>query len=313
MSECSPQEVYAPPGRSHLLIVSKYIVWYAVIAFAGWVFECILNVVREGAWENRGFLFGPSCPIYGVGAVLFLIAYDNAYVASGAFPLWAVFLTAMIGSAVLEYLTSVAMEKLFGARWWDYSNMPLNINGRVCLPASLLFGAAGVATAVLLVPLTHAAYELIPDPVWEIAAIVIVAVVAVDATLAFSALTELLQKVEAAADAFDKTMEANVATAQASRRKVAGAARSSMERATFSFRLLNTLTFGRVTSKLPARKDKIEPAASDFVEQLNARQRRVLASIKGFSNAKASKLGEAGRKAIHAARAKVAEKARSKR
>lgn len=295
------------------MIVSKYIVWYAVIAFAGWVFECILNVVREGAWENRGFLFGPSCPIYGVGAVIFLIAYDNAYVASGAFPLWAVFLTAMFGSAVLEYLTSVAMEKLFGARWWDYSNMPLNLNGRICLPASLLFGAAGVATAALLVPLTHAACELIPDPAWEIAAIAIVAVVSVDATLAFSALTELLQKVEAAADAFDKTMEANVATAQASRRKMAGAARSGMERATFSFRLLNALTFGRITSKLPARKDEIEPAARDFVEQLSSRQRRVLASIKGFSNAKASKLGEAGRKAIHAARAKVAERARSKR
>ncbi len=295
------------------MIVSKYIVWYAVIAFAGWVFECILNVVREGAWENRGFLFGPSCPIYGVGAVIFLIAYDNAFVASGAFPLWAVFLTAMFGSAVLEYLTSVAMEKLFGARWWDYSNMPLNLNGRICLPASLLFGAAGVATAVLLVPLSHAAYELIPDPAWEIAAIAIVAVVSVDATLAFSALTELLQKVEAAADAFDKTMEANVATAQASRRKVAGAARSGMERATFSFRLLNTLTFGRITSKLPARKDEIEPAARDFVEQLSSRQRRVLASIKGFSNAKASKLGEAGRKAIHAARAKMAERARPKR
>lgn len=295
------------------MIISKYIVWYAVFAFAGWVFECILNVVREGAWENRGFLFGPSCPIYGVGVVIYLIAYDNSYVASGMFPLWAVFLTAMFGSAVLEYLTSVAMEKLFGARWWDYSNMPLNINGRVCLPASLLFGAAGVATAVLLVPFAHAAYELVPDPAWEAAAIIIVAVFSVDATLAFSALTELLQKVEAAADAFDKTMEANVATAQASGRKVAGAARNGVERATFSFRLLNALTFGRVTSKLPARKEEIEPAANEFVGQLDSRQRRVLASIKGFSNAKASKLGAAGRKAMHAARAKIAARARSKR
>lgn len=290
------------------MIISQYIVWYAVFAFFGWVFECILNVVREGAWENRGFLYGPSCPIYGVGVVIYLIAYDNAYVASGAFPLWAVFLSAMLGSAVLEYATSVAMERIFGARWWDYSNMPLNINGRVCLPASLLFGAGGAATAVLLVPATHAVAAVVPSYAWELAALSIVAIFSVDATLAFSALTELLKKVEAAADAFDKTMEANVDRAQEGGRKVAGAAKSGMERATFTFHLLNALTFGRVTSKLPARKQHVDPAANEFVGQLDSRQRRVLASIKGFSNSKASKLGAAGRRAMHAARAKLASR-----
>ena len=294
------------------MIISQYIVVYAIFAFAGWIFECVLNVVREGAWENRGFLFGPSCPIYGVGAVSYLIAFDNQAVTSGAFPLWGVFLTAMLGSAVLEYATSVAMEKIFHARWWDYSNMPLNINGRVCLPASVLFGIGGVATATLLVPLFHAAQAAVPPLAWEAVAVAIVAIFSIDATLSFSALTELLQKVEAATVEFDRAMETGVANAHEQRRRVASAIEGGIGRASVTFRLFNILTFGRITSKLPPAKRTVPPQAQEFVSGLSARQKRVFASIKGFSNSKAQALGDAGRNALHNLNARIAERKRDK-
>ena len=56
---------------------------------------------------------------------------------------WQVFLASATGSAVLEYSTSWVLEKLFHARWWDYSNIPLNLNGRICLPFALCFGTVG--------------------------------------------------------------------------------------------------------------------------------------------------------------------------
>ncbi len=295
------------------MIISQYIVVYAIFAFAGWVFECILNVVREGTWENRGVLFGPSCPIYGVGVVGYLIAFDNQAVASGAFPLWGVFLAAAFGSAALEYATSVAMEKIFHARWWDYSNMPLNINGRVCLPASVLFGIGGVATAALLVPLFHAAQAAVPALAWEAAAVAIVAIFSVDATLSFSALTELLQKVEATAGEFDRAMETGVANAQEQRRRVTSAIEDGIGRASMAFRLFNVLTFGRMTSKLPSARRTAPPQAQEFVSGLSARQKRVFASIKGFSNSKAQALGDAGRNALHGLNAKIAERKRDKK
>jgi uncharacterized membrane protein len=122
-------------------------VWFTAASLAGWLFESLYAIVRTGHWERRGFLYGPCCPIYGVGLVAAILLFDRPEVVSGDLPPWAVFVLSMCGSAVLEYTVSVAFENLFGAVWWDYSDMPLNLNGRICLPASLLFGLAGVVVA----------------------------------------------------------------------------------------------------------------------------------------------------------------------
>ncbi|MEG1551181.1 MAG: putative ABC transporter permease, partial [Oscillospiraceae bacterium] len=88
-----------------------------------------------GYFINRGFLNGPFCPIYGFGAILTLWGLQsvNGSVAS-------VFIGGMIITSSLEYITSFAMEKLFHSKWWDYSDKKYNINGRVCLLNSTLFG-----------------------------------------------------------------------------------------------------------------------------------------------------------------------------
>ncbi len=282
------------------MIICQYVCWYALFALLGWLFECVLNVVREGAWENRGFLFGPSCPIYGVGVVIFLFAFDRPIVADGTLPLWGVFLVSMIFSSVLEYATSVVMERLFHTRWWDYSNMPLNVNGRICLPAALLFGAGGVGTVVALIPFTHYVESIVPAAVFELAALAITVLITIDATLSFSALTELLQKVEAAAENFDKKMGGNVKTLQQESHAVADRLITPLNSARLKFELANTFTFGRVTSVLPANKQDATEQMREFLSGLTARQRRVMASIKGFSGKRATSLGYSARKALHA-------------
>lgn len=115
--------------------MSDVFLYLIIYSFLGWCCECVYCSFGEGEWINRGFLTGPFCPIYGFGAVATLLLLQ--YLPSRAF---AVFFGGMLITSILEYLTSWLMEKLFNARWWDYSEEPFNLHGRVCLLNSVLFG-----------------------------------------------------------------------------------------------------------------------------------------------------------------------------
>lgn len=192
-------------------MISPYIVWFAAFSLLGWVFECVYAVVTTRHWESRGFLFGPLCPIYGVGGTAALVLFGMPAVADAGLPLWAVFLLCMAGSAVLEYVVSFVLEKAFGAVWWDYSNLPLNLNGRICLPASLLFGVAGVLIVSFVLPFTQWAVGVVPPVAMDIAAFAIVALVAADTALTVVALTDLMDKVNRMDDEVNQRMESIVA------------------------------------------------------------------------------------------------------
>lgn len=111
---------------------------FMIYSCAGWVFEEIVGIVLNHKISNRGFLIGPICPIYGFGALLI------SFVLGDAQNIVAIFCVSMVGSVLLEYLTSYLMEKLFHARWWDYQHSPFNLNGRICLSAALMFGLFGI-------------------------------------------------------------------------------------------------------------------------------------------------------------------------
>ena len=76
------------------MIVSHYFNLFMLFSFIGWVYECTYCTVREKRWQNRGFLFGPICPIYGIAVVGALILFQMVPAATGEvpFPLWQVFL-----------------------------------------------------------------------------------------------------------------------------------------------------------------------------------------------------------------------------
>jgi uncharacterized membrane protein len=113
----------------------------------GWLYESILcSIFGERRFINRGFLLGPYCPIYGTGAILcWLVLRDNNNI-------FEVFVIAAILCCVLEYITSFCMEKVFQARWWDYSNMPFQLHGRICLYGGIIFGVGIVVVNFFIQP-----------------------------------------------------------------------------------------------------------------------------------------------------------------
>lgn len=177
--------------------LSKHIIIFFFFSFLGWVWESIYCTLRNLKWQARGFLYGPICPIYGFGALggVCLVEFTQA---SGLAPAWwQVFIISVIGSAILEYLTSWGLEKLFHAYWWDYSNVPLNLNGRISLPTSLGFGVAGLLIFYVLAPVTQNAIAQIPDFAAEIAAMLLIAIISVDTTLTVSALSVFDERISA--------------------------------------------------------------------------------------------------------------------
>ena len=108
--------------------IKLYILIFFIYATAGWIMESTMISIQNKKFVNRGFLIGPVCPIYGYGVVLvsvLLKKYQNDLIIT--------FFMSIIICGILEYFTSFFMEKIFNARWWDYSKRKFNINGRVCL------------------------------------------------------------------------------------------------------------------------------------------------------------------------------------
>ncbi len=118
---------------------AAFVIKFIIFGFCGWLWESVLYTILSGKPDNRGFLYGPICPIYGFGANIAAALFGS--LVGNPFKL---FFVCMISSAALEYITSFVLEKFFGARWWDYSTIPLNIHGRICLSCSIAFGLAGV-------------------------------------------------------------------------------------------------------------------------------------------------------------------------
>lgn len=125
-----------------------YFFLFFLYSILGWIVETTYVTIIDKKFINRGFLIGPYLPIYGSSSII-MIFYLNQYKNN---PL-TVFLLAMFVCTFLEYITSYIMEKIFKARWWNYTNQKFNINGRVCLKNSLLFGILSLFLIYLINPL----------------------------------------------------------------------------------------------------------------------------------------------------------------
>lgn len=187
------------------MVVSKYFIWFILFSFMGWVYETIYCTLNKHQWQNRGFLFGPICPIYGVGAVAASIVCSG--VALPKMSNLKIFLVCFFGSIILEYATSWVLEKLFHAIWWDYSKVKFNIHGRVCLPASIGFGLAGLLVVHVILPFAQHATGFLPPLAMEVLALLLMAVFAADTALTVSALTSLTQNLQAIEAQVNKQME----------------------------------------------------------------------------------------------------------
>lgn len=120
----------------NIKIIFILFIFYSMI---GWIIEVLDQFYRKKRFINRGFLIGPYCPVHGIGAllmVLLLSGITDSYII--------LFFSTSLICTILEYITSFLLEKIFKARWWDYSCYKFNLNGRVCLQNSIFFGIAGV-------------------------------------------------------------------------------------------------------------------------------------------------------------------------
>ena len=131
-------------------IFFTYFILFLIYSFLGWTIEVIVTFYKDKKFVNRGFLLGPYCPIYGFSSIV-MILYLNRYCDSFI----TVFLLAVVVCSIIEYLVSYLMEKLFNARWWDYSNRKFNINGRVCLENSIWFGLLGTLLIYVVNPFLY--------------------------------------------------------------------------------------------------------------------------------------------------------------
>lgn len=130
---------------------------FLIGAVIGWSYEVILHLVRDGVLVNRGMLHGPWLPIYGIGCVL-IVALKQW---TGGKPV-TYFITCFFASAVLEYGTSWLMETIYHTRWWDYSRLPLNLNGRIYLKGLLGFALTGCLFVYVLLPASKKLYCKLP-------------------------------------------------------------------------------------------------------------------------------------------------------
>lgn len=151
---------------------------FIIYAFLGWIVEIINNVVVFKKFVNRGFLIGPYCPIYGVGgliATIFLTKYKESIIV--------LFVMSMFLFALLEYFTSYLMEKLFKARWWDYTDYRFNINGRICLETLIPFGLLGCFAIYVVNPIIFSIFNMTNIVVLRIIALVIFIIFIIDFTV----------------------------------------------------------------------------------------------------------------------------------
>lgn len=194
--------------------VSKYFVYFIIYSFFGWIYETIYCTIKKSQWDNRGFLYGPICPIYGVGGVLITIISDmlSGGITQYAYTWQQVFLVSFFGSIVLEYVTSWGLEKLFHAYWWDYSNIPFNIKGRVCLPCSIAFGGAGLLVVYVIAPFVRNLTAGIGPMGYEVLGLVCMSLISVDTTLTVASLTRFEKIVSAMEENINIHMEQFVET-----------------------------------------------------------------------------------------------------
>lgn len=203
------------------MVVSLYFICFIIFSFLGWVYESIYCTLRTHHWDNRGFLFGAVCPIYGAGAIIATLVF-NVIFKNNETSIWHIFVISMLGSAILEYTTSYVLEKLFHAVWWDYSSMPFNINGRVCLPASIGFGIAGIFVVKYLSPFVFGIFTNVSPLIIEIIAMILIAFLGADLALTVSGLTQLVKKMEEMETEFNERMEASYQVIEEKRQLISG-------------------------------------------------------------------------------------------
>ena len=248
----------------------QMVIIFALISFGGWVYETIYCSVVEGEFTKRGFLFGPTCPIYGIGALavwLVLGQISNPLI---------VFIIGGFLATVIEYSTGLFLERRFKKKWWDYSMFKFNLHGRICPQASAVFGAFSVTSVFVLVPAMLNILMLFSRHTISVMAFIVVTLYFLDtvASLLWNGPTTH-HKVEAAAQ--DASMKVEEAAQNASQ-KVSAAAQNASQKANAAAQkanaaaqnatLIATQKAQQVSQKVQVTKQKLDDTTQKVRDHL---------------------------------------------
>lgn len=171
--------------------VFTYFMLFFIYAILGWIIETTLVSVEKRKFVNRGFLIGPYCSIYGFGGLAITILLKN-YTKD---PI-VLFLMAVIICGILEYFTSYIMEKIFKARWWDYSAKKYNINGRICLETVVPFGILGCLVMYVLNPITFKYLNMLSNSMLNIISAICFTIFITDNIVSYNVISSFTKTVK---------------------------------------------------------------------------------------------------------------------
>lgn len=161
------------------MIKIQYIIYlsafYFIYSFLGWVLESVAKTVTQKTFVNSGFLYGPFCPIYGIGSVIMILilnSYKGHYVTT--------FMISIIIFTIWEYFVGWLLEKMFNTKYWDYSQNRFHIKGRVCLINSLIWGVLGVLFTEAIHPAISSAIYKLPVIAINISTLILIIYMIID-------------------------------------------------------------------------------------------------------------------------------------
>lgn len=164
-----------------------YFMIFLIYSVIGYICEITsVSLVEKKVVLSRGYLIGPIIPIFGFGGLiitLFLEKYASSPITT--------FIVGMYDCCLLEYMTSYLMEKIYGLRWWDYSNKKFNVNGRICLETGVLFGIGSIIIIDFLNPVIFSLLNKIPKNLLIIIGFIFLTTVIADFVISTKIIVEL--------------------------------------------------------------------------------------------------------------------------
>lgn len=136
------------------------IIWYLIIfSIFGLIIETVFCYITTGVLESRkGLIWGPFCPVYGVGATILIILLDRYNKKTIQ-----LFIAGSIMGNIIEYSLSYILEAMYGARFWDYSYLNWNLNGRICITYSIFWGILAIILIKMVKPIIDKIINKIPN------------------------------------------------------------------------------------------------------------------------------------------------------
>lgn len=155
--------------------IKSYVIIFFILSFMGWCYELILDLINKGILINQGFFIGPYLPIYGSGGICVIILLRRFHKK----PIITFFLSMGI-CVIIEYSTSYILELIYHKLWWDYSNLFLNLNGRIALIQTLLFGGFCLILNYFLAPFLNKQIIKLPNKLQTTTCICLISLFIID-------------------------------------------------------------------------------------------------------------------------------------